>query len=118
MLLRRGVGLAIGVFMFHLMLVGSDLSCVKHGQHQAPSLMRLGVAAHHDQGHPESGQPSCEVPTRSDCCRALTSCTSAYNLREPSRGEWPVNDATGPYTRIAGAPLARVDAPDPPPPKA
>ena len=116
-MIRRAVGLLAGLFMFHLMLVGSDLVCLTHGTHEAHAraLAHQDTAGHSDQ---HGSQAPCDVPARADCCTAPTSCSTNIAVR----AQYVTASVDPPQARaIAGAvetPLSRIEAPDPPPPKA
>jgi hypothetical protein len=58
------------------------------------------------------------VPTRSDCCEAMTSCAASVALASVVEDDAPLQQGAGVAAFLANAPLTRIVPPDPPPPKA
>jgi hypothetical protein len=120
---RRVAGIAVALLMMHLTFVGADFACAQHGttsavghEHAMAHHQAHAIAVHvEDAG---SGQPPCEIPSQPQCCQALTSCTIAAALDGDSRSTSVPFAHVGIASALMRAPLSRIVAPDPPPPKA
>ena len=118
-MIRRLLGILVLASMSHLVVAGSDLVCATHGHHvvaeQAPESM---PGMHQHDGGGQSEKERCKVPARSDCCEAMTTCSANAALVSAVDADALTSYDAGHLAFVADAPLTRIIAPDPPPPKA
>ena len=118
-MLRRIVAALTWLFMAHLTIVGSDLTCAAHaGDAAAPPHAMM----HH--GHPSTGshearadQAPCRTPAIPMCCQAITSCAAALPLAESQHSTVIAREGTALPATLGEMPLSLIIAPDPPPPR-
>jgi hypothetical protein len=119
--MRRLTGLLTSLLLFHLTLVGADLTCAKHGVQGAAHADTSPHAEHHAPPRPaETGHDdtSCEVPTVPACCQALASCGLSL-VGNPSAESGDLSHlAPGVLSAADDTPTSWTLEPDPPPPKA
>ena len=70
---------------------------------------------HHD-GTGSEKEP-CNIPSRADCCQAVTSCAPSLSLAVVVTSLDVVRDHAAQPPSIDELPLTRLIPPDPPPPK-
>jgi hypothetical protein len=118
-MMRRLVGILLAASVAHLVVAGSDLVCATHADHalarEAPASME-GMHHHGDGGQTEKER--CKIPARSDCCEAMTTCSTSAALAAVMDDEARPPEDGRDISFLADAPLTRVIPPDPPPPKA
>jgi hypothetical protein len=123
--MRRLSGVLLAGFMLHLNVERADLACAAHTDHV--TRVTPAPAAHVHDGHhhamagAEHGaateSESCQTPTQPDCCQALASCSLVLGMDD---APMLVRSSQSHILVLAGvqsAPLSRLAAPDPPPPK-
>jgi hypothetical protein len=117
--MKRLFGAISMLLMLHLTLVGADVVCATHGAAKMP------IAGDHMSHHGYPAQSSqrgsqkekCNTPVSQDCCRALTSCAPTLDPVTLVASRFlPLDTATIAYR--VDSPLARVTAPETPPPRA
>jgi len=125
--IRRSIGLVLGALMFLLNFERADLACSQHADRSQPEHATQTAGAHHHDAasHAEthaqmqhgSKDESCTTPVQSDCCLAMTACSTALGWNETSSAA----SIAAPHDRVAiGVPqalMSRVAAPEPPPPR-
>jgi hypothetical protein len=137
---NRIVGLLTMGFMAHLSLVGTDLVCATHaGPHSAMAHSAYGMSAaamgEMDSGvmqeeaayasltlvsasaHASDDAP-CQIPSTVHCCDAMTGCALTLAVTKVADARQLPARSEGVAIAAAFAPLSRLTAPEPPPPKA
>jgi hypothetical protein len=101
--------------MANLAFASSNPVCAKHtGGHHASESSMPGTD-HHDGTGSEKGP--CNIPSRADCCQAVTSCAPSLSLAAVISSLDAIRDHAGQPSSIDEVPLTRLIPPDPPPPK-
>jgi hypothetical protein len=122
MMVRRLSGFLLAGFILHLNVERADLACAAHADHVTPAPAAHVHGGHHravaNAGHGGvTESESCQTPAQPDCCQALASCSLVLGIDDaPQR----VSSRESHFVILAGiqtAPLSRLIAPDPPPPK-
>jgi hypothetical protein len=111
--------------MLHLNVVRADRACSTHAHHEMPTASQPEHDAHGSHTAPMHGtqatdaDQSCDTPSQSDCCQALVSCSVVLGLNASARAltATPQNDGAV-ASALQRAPLSRIAAPEPPPPRA
>jgi hypothetical protein len=129
--MRRVTALLTSLFLLHLILVGADLTCTKHGAQTAGAVAHTEMSSHEgDVGHANHHGPvqpagsrhaddrSCEIPTLPACCQALASCGVTIAGNSSADASDLSHLAAGVVGVADGAPASWTLEPDPPPPKA
>jgi hypothetical protein len=112
---RRLFGPLLMLTMANLAFASSDLVCAKHtGGHHAASESSMPGADHHD-GTGSEKEP-CNIPSRSDCCQAVTSCTPSLSLVVVVTSFNALRDHVQRPRSIVVVPLTGLIPRDPPPP--
>jgi len=121
-MIRRLVGLTLAAAMLQVNIARADSVCADHA-HMAS---QTTPAEHAHSGHHHmsasaktvASDKDCETPAQRDCCQALVSCSIVLGLDDGSR----TFDLATSHDRVAvtaqTAPISRVTAPEPPPPRA
>jgi hypothetical protein len=143
----RFIGLCTMVFTAHLSLVGTDLVCASHaGSHSAmthgmhgtsgtSSMSAASMGAMDSGGTQETetaGQPAmasastraatdhapCQIPPTDHYCDAMTGCVPTLAVTYVAGARYVLGTDDGVPIADTLAPLSRLTAPEPPPPKA
>jgi hypothetical protein len=120
-IVRRLSGFLLAGFMLHLNVERADLACALHSDHVTPAPAAHAHGAAHDAmnaaHHGVAESESCQTPAQPDCCQALASCSLVLGIDDaPMRvGSTQLHSAV--RASVESAPLSRLIAPDPPPPK-
>ena len=113
--LRRLLGLGVLLTMANLAFASSDLVCAKHtGGHHATSESTMPATDHHDG---TSEKAPCDIPSRADCCQAVTSCAPSLSLIAVVTSFDAQQDRVQLPRSTDEVALTRLIPPDPPPPK-
>jgi hypothetical protein len=124
MVMRRLIGLLTSLLLFHLTLVGADLTCAKHGAHATAHVSQPATPAHTDHhaspplDAPGDDDMSCRVPTLPACCQALVSCGLSIDEARSTASDGLSHLALDVLSGADDAPTSWTLEPDPPPPKA
>jgi hypothetical protein len=115
--LRKLSGLLLLLTMANLAAASGDLTCAKHagGHEAAPESAAPGMDHHVGSESPE--KEPCNVPARSDCCAAMTSCAPSVSLAVIVANVEAPGGHDGQPRSTDEVPLTRLIPPDPPPPK-
>jgi hypothetical protein len=114
--LRKPFGLLAMLTMANLAFAGSDLVCAKHSDgHHAAAESPMPGTDHHDGTSSE--KDPCNIPSRADCCQAVTSCAPSLSLAAVVTSFDMLADHSQRPRSIDEVPLTRLIPPDPPPPK-
>lgn len=122
--MRRLTGLLTSLLLLHLILVGTDLTCARHGVRGGEQVAQLDASSHvsHHAAAPSEStsddDSSCEVPTLPACCDALASCGVSIAADSPAATDDLLHLAAGILGAPDDAPGSWTLEPDPPPPKA
>ena len=121
--MRRLTCILSGLVLFHLTLVGPDVTCAQHGETGAHETAP-NVSAHVEHGAPlptdaaGHDETDCEVPSLPACCQALASCGVSIAEAGPAQSRDLSHLAAGVLSGVEGTPASWTVEPDPPPPKA
>jgi hypothetical protein len=122
--MRRLTGLLTSLLLFHLTVVGADLTCAKHGVHGAAQASQpdgSSHAGHHAPSRPDAvghDETPCEVPTLPACCQALASCGVSIAAERLAESGDLSHLVAGVLSGADDKPTSWTLEPDPPPPKA
>jgi hypothetical protein len=122
--MRRLTGLLTSLLLFHLTLVGADLTCAKHGVQGAAHVSQADVSPHADHhapprhDAPSHDDTSCQVPTLPACCQALASCGVSIAVERSTESGELSHLLAGVLAAADDTPTSWTLEPDPPPPKA
>ena len=114
MSVRRLAAFGLAAVMVHLSVARADVACAAHGAHQGNPAAQQD---HSDAGDHAPHDTRCDTPSQQDCCEALASCSVILG----PGGDTHVAQRADAIDRVISAavlaPLSRVAAPDPPPPR-
>lgn len=95
----------------------ADLTCREHDGRSVASAQNGESEHHHSQGEsPDAPKPG-NAPL-GDCCPAMTSCSTAVALATPRMTGTAQGSTALHRSFLSTLFVSRVEAPDPPPPKA
>ena len=130
MKLRRLGALVAPLMLFQLAVAGGELACTRRGVDQRSAVQHGDVKPAHQHGHdahtgdssPADNQPSNHGPghhaTMPPCCQAMTACSNAIPMLSSNANFLEAPDHAGRLVLAMSLLVSRVEAPDPPPPKA
>src|SRR4051812_44651125 len=114
--LRRLFGPLLMMTMANIAVASSDLVCARHaGGHHAAADSSMPRSDHHDGTG--SDKDPCNIPSRADCCQAITSCAPSLSLAAVVTSLDGIRGRSAQPSSIDEVPLTRLIPPDPPPPK-
>jgi len=128
MVLRLVGAFGASLMMFQLAFAG-ELACPQPDVERAPVHRQADPAAAHHHGHEDAnaGTPTDHAPadhgpgdhgTMPPCCQAMAACSSAFALQSANSTFVAASPHATRLVLAASLRVTRVEAPDPPPPKA
>ena len=118
---HRIAAVLLSVLLLHLNFARADVACSAHAGHSAKASQgHHAGAAHHEMPSSAPGphsEKSCDTPAQADCCLALTSCSVALGAADASDVSTSERPHDGVVAATMSAPVSRLVAPEPPPPR-